>query len=250
MRKKQILLKISPLLFVILLLVLWQAAVSVFHIPDTVLPSPVSVLYTIVFEFGEKILPDFLITAKVFLVGFLISFPLGILIAGICSQFNLVVKSLTPIIIILMNTPMLILVPVLQLFMGFDPKVKIIVVALQAAPVIALSSLTGFTNVSREKINLMKSMGANRWQVFSKLVFLDALPEIFSGLRLGCLLSIIAAVGSDMSVGQDGLGYRIKVAASFLATDTVFASIIVCSLLGFLLFKVIDILEKSCMKWK
>jgi NitT/TauT family transport system permease protein len=231
-------------------LLLWEISTIAFHVDSKVLPSFTDILSAFQNKFIPIILPDLLITMKNLVLGYVIAVPLGILIAAICAQSQTLVKIATPLIIMTLVTPVIIIVPILIPFIGFDAKIKVLVVILQTAPIIILNSLVGFTNVKQEKLDLMKSYGASRFEIFRKITFMDALPRVFAGLELGCILSTIGAVSGDIAVGDGGIGTRIQMAASTLATDTVFASILSTCLLAIILFQVVVWIERNVIAWK
>jgi ABC-type nitrate/sulfonate/bicarbonate transport system permease component len=109
--------------------------------------------------------------------------------------------------------------------------------------------LTGFSNIEASKVNVMKAMGATRWEIFRSAVFPNALPQVFIGLKLGCIISTIAAMSSDMSVAQGGLGYRIMMASSFLAMETAFSAILIAALLGMALYQIVSFIESKIIIW-
>ena len=155
-----------------------------------------------------------------------------------------------PVLIILMMIPMATLVPELKLFLGVKPSLKILVIILQTAPVIAVNSLSGFTHVPHNKTDLMKGLGCGKAETFFRVVLPNALPQIFTGLKLGCILCMIAATAADMSVGQGGLGYRIARSATFSATSTAFAAIIVAAVIGVAFYMLVSMVESVIVKWK
>ena len=176
--------------------------------------------------------------------------PIGFVISAICSQFKIVTKAVTPVLIILMITPMSTLVPIFKLNLGATASLKVLVIALQTAPVIALNSLAGFANPPKNNVDVLKAMGCGRWQTFFRVAVPHALPQVFTGLELGCILGTIASMGADMSVGQGGLGYRVSVYASFAATSSAFATIIIAAVVGVVLFEIVSTVEKFVVSWK
>lgn len=241
---------VAPIIFLVVLLGVWQLVTKVFRIDMTVLPSPVDIGIAFKDKFIGIILPDLWITVKDIVIGYCIAVPLGLLIAALCSQSKIAVKIATPLVIMLLVTPMMALIPIFMLFLGFNTSVKIIVVVLQTMPIIILNSLTGFSNVQKFQLDLMSSYGCSRLEVFIKATFMNALPEVFGGLKLGCVLCTIGAVSADIGVGRGGVGTRIQTAASVFATDTVFATIIVTCIVGIILFEIVSRIERVCLNWK
>lgn len=240
----------APLIFLVILITVWQMITMIFHIDMTILPSPFSIAIAFKEKFIKIILPDLWVTVKNMFIGYCIAVPLGMLIAALCAQSKIAIKAVTPIVIMLLVTPMMTLIPVFMIFLGFSNVVKLIVVVLQTMPIIILNSLTGFCNVQKSQLDLMASYGCSRWEVFWKVTFMNALPEVFGGMRLGCALCTIGAVSADIGVSQSGVGTRIQNAASTLATDTVFATIIAICLVGIILYEIVARIESACLNWK
>ncbi|MFP3154507.1 ABC transporter permease subunit [Lachnospiraceae bacterium ZAX-1] len=242
--------RLAPIGLLVAILILWEAFAVGLQIDKTVLPSFSAILSAFQNKFIAIILPDLVTTMKNLLLGYLIAVPVGILIAALLAQSATLVKIATPLIIVTLVTPIIVIVPILIPFIGFTAKVKVIVVILQTTPIIILNSLVGFSNVEQDKVDLMKSYGANRWEIFRKIIFMNALPRVFAGLELGCILSTIGAVSGDIAVGAGGIGTRIQIAASTLATDTVFACILSVCLLAILLFQIVVWIERKVIAWK
>ncbi len=240
---------IAPFILLIIAVVSLELLVYMSKVPRTILPAPHAIFSHMIENFSRDIWPHMLFTLKVILIGYLITIPLGILIAAICSQYNILIKALTPIIVLLVVTPMITLVPLLMLWLGFDAKVRIIVVILQATPIITLNTLTGFRTVAKSQIELMRSMGANRLQTFTKLIFPNALPQVFSGLKLGCIFSTIAAMSADLAAGKFGLGYRIQQFSGLVMTEMAFGTVVIVALIGIILFQIVASIEERVIIW-
>jgi ABC-type nitrate/sulfonate/bicarbonate transport system permease component len=84
----------------------------------------------------------------------------------------------------------------------------VIVVIIQATPIITLNTLNGFTNIEGEKLELAKSVGASKLQTFIKIIFMNAMPQVFTGIKLGCIFSTIGAISADFVAGTVGLCSR------------------------------------------
>lgn len=241
---------LAPIAVIAVLLLVWQVACTVFRVSFHLLPKPTQIFVALGRDFPTAICPDMLVSLRVMLIGYLIAVPLGFLVAAFASQFSLAVRTIMPVLIILMVTPMATLVPEFKLFWGVSPSIKIVVVVLQCAPVIAVNSITGFINVSASKKDLMKALGCGRWEAFFRVVIPNAMPQVFTGLKLGCILCTIAAMSADLSVGQGGLGYRIAVASSMSATDTAYAAILIAAVIGVLLYTLVSVVETRVITWK
>lgn len=248
--KSKIMSIIAPLTAVLIVLVIWEILVRAMNVSEKLIPAPSAIVQSLIKNFGDVIAPDLIISIKNILLGYLIAVPVGFVISAICSQFKIVTKAVTPFLIILMITPMSTLVPIFKLNLGVTPMLKVLVIVLQTAPVIALNSLAGFANPPKNNVDVLKAMGCGRWQIFFRVAVPHALPQVFTGLELGCILGTIASMGADMSVGQGGLGYRVSVYASFAATSSAFATIIIAAVVGVVLFEIVSTIEKFVVSWK
>ena len=216
----------------------------------TLLPKPTQIFGALGAHYADIIAPDMLATLQVMMAGYLIAVPLGFAIAAFSSQNRTAVRAITPVLIILMVTPMATLVPIFKLLIGVSPSVKVLIVILQCTPVIAVNSLSGFIHVPPAKQDLMKALGCGKWESFFRVTAPNALPQIFTGLKLGCILCTIAAMSADISVGQGGLGYRIAISSSLSATDTAFAAILISAIIGVVLYMAVTIIEARVVTWK
>lgn len=248
--KSKVMSIVAPLIAILIVAGIWEALVRIMQVSEKLIPAPSAILISLVENFGDVIAPDLLISIKNILMGYLVAVPIGFLISALCSQFKIVTKAITPILIILMITPMSTLVPIFKLNLGATASLKILVIVLQTAPVIALNSLAGFANPPQNNVDVLRAMGCGRWQIFFRVAVPHALPQVFTGLELGCILGTIASMGADMSVGQGGLGYRVSVYASFAATSSAFATIIIAAVVGVVLFEIVSTIEKLVVSWK
>lgn len=227
-----------------------ELVVRAAHINRIVLPTPSAIVAGVAESFADDIWPHFIYNFKVIFFGFLIAVPLGMLLAAICSQFKILVKAISPYIILLVVTPMITLIPLIQLWLGSDPNIRILVVVIACTPIIMLNTLTGFTNVETAKIELARSMGASKLQTFIKITFPNAMPQVFTGVKLGCIFSTIASVTADFVFGMQGLGFKVQQATKYVMTEIVYGSIILIAIIGFILYKTVSIVEKKVIIWK
>lgn len=241
---------IAPLVFFVCFIALWELYVNLSGISPDILPAPHAILIKLAGSFQIAFAGAMLYTLQVILAGYATAIPLGLALAAVCSQSKLLTRAITPVTILLVTIPMLTIVPLLTLFMGIVQKVRIIVVVCQAIPIICLNSITGFRSVEQSKMELFRSLGANRWQIFFKLQFPNALPQVFTGLKLGCIFSTIAAIGADLTAGNAGLGMKISTYSGLLATEMAYGGIILVAIIALGLFEIVARIEKHVVVWR
>ncbi len=239
-----------PVIVLVVLVILLETVIRSLQIDPTILPTPSAIVASLVEHFSGDLFLHVLDTIGVILLGFVIGVPLGMILAALFSQFELLTKMLTPYIIILSTTPLLTLIPIFRLWLGFADWVKVVVIVVQIVPIVALNSITGFCSVSQEKKELMEAYGATKWESFWKVVFPNALPYIFTGIKLGGIFTTIATISCEMNGFSSGLGTRVKYYSKYLQTDTVFAVIILIAFIGIVLFKIISFVESKVVTWK
>ena len=146
--------------------------------------------------------------------------------------------------------PTMVLAPLFAMWFGFGLLPKIMVVILVCFFPLVVSLLEGLNSLDPDFLNLMKSMKANRWQMFYLAKFPSALPNFFSGLKIAATYSIIGAVIGEWMGGKAGLGvYMTRVRQSF-ALDKVFATILIIVFLSLVLFKIIELIQFLLMPWR
>lgn len=247
--KRNILNFVSPFIVLLIIYIALEIIVRTAGISRFVLPTPTAIVVTTIRNMNF-VWPHLIITLRNIIIGFIIAVPFGILLAAFFSWFKLLTQATIPLLILLIVTPMITLIPLFVLWLGFNPLVRVVVVVLQAAPIIALNTLVGFSTIEKDKIDLMKSLGASKIQTFTKVIFPNAMPQIFTGIKLGAIFSTIAAISADIVAGNYGLGFKIMAYAGLVNTEMIYGLILIISLIGITFFKLITLIEGKVIVWK
>lgn len=220
-----------------------------FEVPHYVMPLPSEIGTALVTDF-HFIWPHLLDTLVELLAGFAIGATVGLLLAGVITQFPFAEKIVAPYILMLVTTPMLALVPLLILRFGFGYEPRIIAVALASGPMVMINSATGFRRVDLAKIALARSFGASTFQIFLKIRIPMALPMIIVGLMIGAIFGLLTAVGAEMVGGGFGLGNRLTTFSSMIKMPQFFAVIVILSTLGILIYVTFYLIGKKWASWE
>lgn len=226
----------------------WEFLVDAFKVPAWQIPHPSAVIRAM-FVFFPELAPNIWFTYSNVLIGLVCAVTLGVVLAALISNFKTLGSVLTPFINFMCTIPMITFVPLLMLWMGLGNQVKILVILLQAFPIVLMNSCTGFLHVSSIKLEVMQSLRANRLQTFIHCVFPDALPSVFTGAKLSGILAIIVGVGAETTGGNSGLGAQIVEYTQFMQMDKAFACIFYIALFGIALYSSINLLEKKVITW-
>ena len=246
--KKNIKNRFYPVIFFLALLFIWEAISRLGIFPPFVLPSPSSIILSLITDF-TSMQYDILITLYEALTGFIIAIVLSVVISVIMDSIIGVKKTLYPILIISQTVPIIIIAPLFIIWFGYGYTPKVVIVILICFFPITISLLQALAAVDRERIDLLKSMGSNKFQIYKYVKIPSAMPGFFSGLKIAATYSIMGATIGEWVGGKSGLGvYMIRAKQSF-ETDRVFAAIIVITVLSILLLKIIEFAEKKNMPW-
>lgn len=231
------------------LLLAWQGACSLGLVPPYMLPSPVQVLRAFCADF-PLLWENSLITLQEAFIGLLLGVGVGFLSAVLMDAFDILYKAFYPLLIITQTIPSVAIAPLLVLWFGYEMTPKIVLIVISTFFPVSVGLLDGFRSADKDAIGLLRSMGANRSQVFRHIKFPSALPQLFSGVRIAAAYSVVGAVISEWLGGFGGLGvYMTRVKKAF-AFDKMFAVIFLISAISLSLMALVDLAEKKCMPYR
>ncbi len=240
--------KVIPSSIMIMILLLWEVASRRSIDLARMLPPPSEILITLISNI-QVLWQHTRITLFEALTGFVISIILAVLLAILMDGIIIIRNALYSILITSQTVPILVIAPLFLMWFGFGYLPKILIVILVCFFPITISLLEGLQSVDKEMLNLLKSMGATRFQCYKLVKLPAAMPNFFAGLKISGTYSIMGAIIGEWVGGKDGLGvYMMRVRHSF-AIDKVFATIVIISLLSIALIKIIEIAEGKMMPW-
>ncbi len=240
----------APIVALILIFAIWEGSIRIFNVPQSVLPSLFLILKTLITKFTTVFGIHLWYTFRTVLIGMLVGVPIGIIIGSIVSQISWVGRITYPYIIALVTIPMVAILPILMFWVGFGMPARVIVVICQVVPIVTLQSLTGFNTIERNKVNLGLSVGASTFTRFIKIVFPNALPYVFTGMRLGSIFATTATISAELVSSSEGLGNRVTYFSKIVATDYTFSCIFLIAAIGVTVYTIISVLEKKITVWK
>ena len=237
------------LILIFLLLVIWEITCRIAEVPKWLLPVPTDIMIEL-YQHWNLLLRHSFVTLYEILIGFSFYIITGILIGGFIVYSKTLEKTLYPIIISSQTIPIIAIAPILLVWFGYGLLPKILVVGLIAFFPIAVNTIDGLKSIDEDIVKMMKTLGANKYQIFKKIQIPNSLPYIFTGLRIGMAASVIGAVISEWVGSSEGLGYLMIRSKPQFLTERVFAAIFLLSIIGFLLFLLVNYCEKKVVYWK
>lgn len=239
----------APALLLLALLLGWEGAAHWFRVPRFILPAPSDIaaaLWQYRRELGLVHLP---VTLAESVVGLALSVALGVAIAVAMLASRTVERALYPLVVASQTIPIVAISPVFLLWFGYSLTQKVAVVVLISFFPVAVSTFDGLRAADPELLDLLRTMGASRRDVFRKVQLPAALPQFFSGTRVAATVSVVGATIGEWLGGSAGLGYFGRRMASTLRSPPLFASVVLLSLLGVVLFLAISWLERQLLPW-
>ena len=197
--------KLLPAAAFCLILLLWWAISAAELVPSYMLPSPISVGKAFINDL-PNLMTHALVSLQEAIYGLIIGVLLAFVIATLMNRFETLEKALLPLLVVTQTIPTIAIAPLLVLWMGFGKAPKITLVVITTFFPIAVSLLDGYKSADPDKIDLLRSMKANRLQIFAHVKIPAALPYFFSGLRVSASYAVVGAVISEWLGGFDGLG--------------------------------------------
>ena len=241
--------KLAPLGAIIVILLLWFLACDMELVPAYMLPSPIDVVKAFVDNFSIM-MKQAAVTLQETFYGLLIGIAIAFVIASLMDRFTIINKALYPVLVVTQTIPTIAIAPLLVLWMGFGMAPKITLVVLTTFFPIAIGLLNGFESVDVDAINLMRSMGATRLQIFRIVKLPNATASFFSGLRISAAYAVVGAVVSEWLGGFEGLGVYMTRVKKAYAFDKMFAVIFLISAISLALMAAVDLVERLCTPYR
>ena len=239
---------IFPIGILVFLVIVWEVLVRVLNVPSWQLPPPSAILDELIIS-RSLLLDHTFVTLKEIVVGFSVALLTGLILAAGIAYSRILERSVYPIIIASQTIPIIAIAPLLLIWVGYGLTPKVIIVALICFYPIAVNTVDGLKSIDPDMISMFRTLGASRFQVFTKLQVPNSLPFMFSGMKIGISVSVIAAVIGEWVGGSEGLGYLITYSQPLFLTARVFAAIFLLSVMGIILFVLGVWIEHLAMPW-
>ncbi len=234
-----------PLLILFLILAIWETAVRLLEVPPWLLPAPSK----IALRFGRT--QDLAYHTGLTLLeaglGFALSAVFGVALSAGIANSRFLERGILPYVIVSNAVPIIAIVPLLNIWLGFGITTKVVIAAIITFFPIVTNTTRGLKAADPRILDLMHSINATAAQVFFKVQLPSALPFVFAGFRIAASLSLVGAVVGEFYGADRGLGYLVITAATQLRTDLLFVAIIVLAAIGILAFWLFGLLERWAM---
>jgi len=239
---------LPPTFAFVTLFLLWELAVRLFNINPVTLPAPSAVIM----EFFTSIsfyLPHAWVTLYEALAGFFLGLTVAIIAGIFMAHSPLLERMLLPIAVLANVTPIMAIAPLFILWFGFDALPKILIASIITFFPMLLNSIVGFRSIDENHLEYMKSLHANKREIFFKLRLPNSLPYLFSAARTCVSLSVMGAVVGEWSGSTEGLGNIIMMSSNYMQTERMFAAICMLAIMGICLTNIVRFIERKALSW-
>lgn len=235
---------------IVIFLSIWELLVNKNIISGFIYSSPSRIIKTIIILINENNLFIHIYTTLIeVIVAFLLGIIIGFVVALLLYQFKFVAKIVDPFLTMLNSLPKVALGPLIIIISGANGK-SIIIMALLINLIVSIITIyNGFISTDEYKIKLLKSMGANKLQILTKLVIPQSYETIITSFKLNISLTLIGVIMGEFLVSKQGIGYLIVYGKQVFNLDLVMTGIFILIIISYLLYKIIIVLEKKLLKY-
>lgn len=231
-----------PLLVVVFVVIAWEVAIPLFDVSSFVVAKPSEIALEFVSAAPVLWAGTWITTQEIFW-GFLVSVVVGVGIALFVVRFAWVERAIYPLIILFQVVPKVALAPIFILWFGYTMTPKLVLIVVIAFFPITINMVLGLKRTDDDLILLMRSVGASRTEILTKVQLPNSLPYLFAGTRIAITFAVIGAVVAEFAGSQGGLGHMIQFASTQLDTAQMFAALIAVSLLGLVFYYAVGLIE-------
>lgn len=251
-RKVMPLLRVGAIgLFVLSVIVVWQLIILIGKYPSFILPAPREVADELLNILPTPAFWGHVATTFVEVLGGLsIGAALAIVLGYFIAKSSIVNSLVSPLVVASQAVPIVAIAPLLAMWFGYGLTPKIVTSLLIVFFPILISVVAGIRSVEPNLRDLMRSLQATRWQMFTKLEAPSALPMVLSGLKVGATLAVIGAIVGEFVNSDRGLGFLIKQGNGEYNTTRTFAALIVLIVMALIMYGSVALIERKWLAWR
>lgn len=246
--KESTLIKVAPWALTITIFVIWEAICTGLKIPDYLMPAP-SAIWASGLEYASPIMMHATQTLFTTLAGFALAIVVGLLLGLAVGASPLIYKATYPLLVGFNSVPKVAFVPVLVVWFGIGTVPAILTAFLISFFPVVVNVATGLATLEPELEDVLRSLGAKRWDIMIKVGLPRSLPYFFASLKVAITLAFVGSVISETVASNLGIGYLMMSASSSMNMPLVFAGLIVIGIMGVVMYELFAVLEKRLTGW-
>lgn len=248
-KTNKILIHLVQISLIVILIILWQYLAEKQIINTFITSSPKEVVKTIVNLYKQNnIFNHIYITIYETFLSFILGTLIGTAIAIILWWNKFIAKVMDPYLTILNSLPKVALGPIIIIWAGASMKSIIIMALLISVIVTTITVYNGFSNTDQNKINLLKSFKANKFQILKMVILPSNYPTIISSLKINVSMSLIGVIMGEFLVSKEGIGYLIMYGSQVFNLNLVITGIIILAIVSYIMYILVSYIEKILIK--
>ncbi len=230
------------------LIVLWEACANLGIIDSFITSQPSRIVKTLINLSSNDLFLHLGVTCAETIIGFVSGVILGLLIASVLWWFQTFSDIFEPYLVVLNSLPKIALGPIIIIWVGAGMKAIVVMALAISLVVTVMELLNGFRNTDKDRIKMVKTFGANKWQIFFKIVLPSNITTLVNSLKINLGLSLVGVIAGEFLVSKAGLGYLIVYGGQVFKLDLVMASVIILAVFAAIIYKIVLIFEKIVLK--
>ena len=238
----------APWVLLLGVLALWQAICMAFNISEFIFPSP-SRIAAQTWEFKEVILGHAWRTFWVTMAGFAIAIVVGVLLGFVVGSSRLAYAAVYPLMTAFNALPKAAFVPILVVWLGIGAGPAILTAFLISFFPIMVNMATGLATLEPELEDVLRVLGAKRWDVLVKVGLPRSMPYFFGSLKVAITLAFVGTTVSEMTAANEGIGYLLISAGSSMQMGLAFSGLMVVGAMAMGMYELFSYVEKNTTAW-
>ena len=240
--------RLSPLIVLSGILLVWQAAVSIFRIPDYLFPGPIEIALQFS-EFKGPLLDAAWKTFWVTMLGFGLSIIVGVALGFLIGSARLAYTALYPLMVAFNAVPKAAVVPILVVWFGIGLGPGVLTAFLISFFPITVNIATGLATMEPELEDVLRVLGARRWDVLIKIGLPRSMPYFYASLKVAITLAFVGTVLAEMTAGDSGIGYLMQTAGSQQRLPLAFAGLVLIGAMAMAMYELFSWIERRTTGW-
>jgi len=240
--------RLSPLIVLSGILLVWQAAVSILRIPDYLFPGPIEIALQFS-EFKGPLLDAAWKTFWVTMLGFGLSIIVGVALGFLIGSARLAYTALYPLMVAFNAVPKAAVVPILVVWFGIGLGPGVLTAFLISFFPITVNIATGLATMEPELEDVLRVLGARRWDVLIKIGLPRSMPYFYASLKVAITLAFVGTVLAEMTAGDSGIGYLMQTAGSQQRLPLAFAGLVLIGAMAMAMYELFSWIERRTTGW-
>ena len=238
----------SPWILLVATLLLWQGVCSALNVSEFIFPSPLRIAQQLV-EFKGEIAKHAWRTYWVTMAGFGIAIVVGVLLGFLIGSSRLAYAAIYPLMTGFNALPKAAFVPILVVWFGIGVGPAVLTAFLISFFPITVNIATGLATLEPELEDVLRVLGARRWDVLIKVGLPRSMPYFFGSLKVAITLAFVGTTVSEMTASNEGIGYLLVSAGSSMQMGLAFAGLVVVGAMAMAMYELFSVLERRLTGW-